>query len=703
MENVGILDPEGKNKNPLTNEDYSDQYRELAQKWRTFPAYEKARDIIDAVKNNQVILITAGTGSGKTVLAPKFVLHSFDYKGKIAITLPKQIISKSAAEFSSRTLDVKLGEEVGYQYKGSDSTGKSAKTLLLYATDGTIVARLLKDPELKDFDAVIVDEAHERKVQIDFLLYLLRNVLNARPNFKIVIMSATVNEEIFRMYFGEYKFISFNIGGKTNYPIESIFLSKPLQQKGYIEAGYEKIKEILKKDDPEKNGAHDILFFVTSINETFEICEKVRELDNKVYCIEVFAGMDMEKQTLAQDRNMYKSLGHNRKVVIATNVAESSLTIDGIKFVIDSGYELFGYYDPDRRSKVLKRKLITNAQVKQRMGRSGRTEPGVCYHLYTKDDFENKMEKYPEPNIRVSNIYAECLRLLDVPSIENIAGLKYVLSKFIEPPKNNYIDSAITQLVQLGLIEDDKINSLGSIISDMQIDPEEGLAIYASYKMNCVREVSAIMAMIDASKNSLTEMFTLPMDMADDEPDKLKYLMGKFKTAKKKSMHKYGDHLSILKIFTKYMRLTKSKSESNLRDWLYEGFLKRSTLEKGMRYFKKTYHRTLRILNGQKKYDQDILEYDLEYRIMASIYFGFRNNIGYYKAGKTDKDGFYNTNFAKKVQIHKESFMHFHEKPKKIVVYHELFTGERQTDMNIVSSIPQKSEELFNKIRDILK
>jgi pre-mRNA-splicing factor ATP-dependent RNA helicase DHX15/PRP43 len=221
---IGILDPDGTNPNPLTGEAYSEKYRELSAKWREFPAYQKVNEILKAIKDNNVILVTSGTGSGKTVLIPKFCLHALNYDAKIGITLPKKIITKSAAEFAAATLDVKLGDVVGYQYRGSDRKHRSSKNKLLYATDGTIMARLLSDPLLKDFDAVIIDEAHERSVRIDFLLYLLKDVIKNRPEFKLIIMSATINVDIFKKYYESMAFVHIDIGGRTNYEIESIFL-----------------------------------------------------------------------------------------------------------------------------------------------------------------------------------------------------------------------------------------------------------------------------------------------------------------------------------------------------------------------------------------------------------------------------------------------------------------------------------------------
>ncbi|MCJ7638122.1 MAG: DEAD/DEAH box helicase, partial [Nitrososphaeraceae archaeon] len=338
-ENIGILDPDGINPNPLNNKPYSDKYKELAKVWSKLPAYKKANEIIKKIKENQVILTIFETGAGKTVLNPKFALHAFNYDAKIGITLPKRIITKSAAEYAALTLDVELGDEVGYQYKGSPPEAKSEKTKLLYATDGTIVSRALKDPKLSDFNAIVIDEAHDRKVQIDFLLYLLRETLKIRPDFKIIIMSATINADLFTNYFKDFKFAKIEVPGARTYPIESIFLEDTITYNKILEKGFEILIKILKEDDPTTKAAHDVIFFVTSSNEAFKICQLLSDHVEKekkgkcdisckgnVYCIEVYAGMNMQKQTLAQDREKYKIIDnkkYNRKIVIATNVAES--------------------------------------------------------------------------------------------------------------------------------------------------------------------------------------------------------------------------------------------------------------------------------------------------------------------------------------------------------------------------------------------
>lgn len=701
-ENIGILDPKGINPNPLTNKPYSDKYKELAKGWTKLPAYKKANDIIKKIKENQVILTIFETGAGKTVLNPKFALHAYNYDAKIAITLPKRIITKSAAEYAALTLDVELGEEVGYQYKGSPPDSKSDKTKLLYATDGTIVARLLRDPQLSEFDAVIIDESHERKVQIDFLLYLLRETLKLRPNFKLIIMSATINAELFANYFKDFKYAKVEVAGARTYPIDSVFLEESLNYNKIIEKGFEILIKIMKGDDPTTKSAHDIIFFVTSSNEAFKICQmlndhiqkekqsKVCDISCKgdVFCIEVYAGMNAEKQTLAQDRNKYKNNKYNRKVVIATNVAESSLTIDGVKYVIDSGYELKGGFDPVLRARLLDRKIITHAQAKQRMGRAGRTEPGICYHMYTKEEFENRMIKFPEPEIRINDITGECLKLISIDNIETVEKLINIFTYFIEPPKEDFIRTAIDTLSHIGAIKDGKITDYGKLLNDI---PEDDIfmanAIIFGKIYNCSREIMKINTMISACRGNITDLYSIP----SKDNDKL---MEKFKKAKSKFSHKYGDHLTLLNIFDDM-----ENNKDTLYDWCYKNFFKFNTFSKIYDDYKKTKEKMRRVNitreNLEKynlKYFDKINQFDVPERVIACIIMGFQMNTA------VKHDSGYHTKFYKgdKIKINKMSFLLENNELPKNIVYYELFISMGKMNLSIVSKIPNNIVKALN-------
>jgi HrpA-like RNA helicase len=410
----GIYDTEGININPLNGKEYSEQYKQLTKFWSNLPAYENIDDCIDSIKSNDVILVSSGTGSGKTVLFPKFALHANDYKGKIIVTLPKKLITKSAAEFAAKTLDVELGNQVGYQYKGESI--KSSGTNLLYATDGSIISMIKSDPLIQAIDIILIDEAHERKTQIDILLYLIKNAIiirkekNMKP-LKLIIMSATIEESIFRDYFTNLNYDYVHLSGKPNFPIEEYFLKDSIMEKSnkYIEVGLEKIEEIVKKD----NNNSDTLFFVTTVKECDDTADKLEYIYNDSFVMPLYSGIPSSLEEIISNKDKYKEINPNyrRRIFVATNVAESSLTIDGIVYVIDAGLEVNVIYDASRKINIMNTSFITKAQMAQRKGRAGRTQNGFCYHLYTKEEMEKAID-YPDPEIKLIDLKNLCLSLL---------------------------------------------------------------------------------------------------------------------------------------------------------------------------------------------------------------------------------------------------------------------------------------------------
>ncbi len=694
--NIGILDPNGNNPNPLTNEPYSDTYKELSMKWSKYPAYENATEIIQDIIKNQIILVISGTGSGKTVLLPKYTLHALEYKGKIGITLPKQIIAKSAAEFAAKTLDVKLGEQVGYKYKGSEPefTGKNPN--LLYATDGTIVAKLLNDPLLKEFDAIIIDEAHERKIQIDFLLYLLRNVVKNRPEFKLIIMSATINAQIFESYFAMFKFKKIDIGGKTNFPIESIFMDSESSPDTYINNGKDIVKKLMStySDKDLKTKINDILFFVCSINECIDLRNEFTKLYPQVKSLAIYSGISDELQNEVQHK-----LTTDRRIIISTNVAESSLTVDGIKYVIDAGYELLSSYEPVKHAKVLDKKLISQAQAKQRMGRAGRTESGICYHLYTSNEFQNIMDKFPAPSIRTSDITGESLKLMKLSENQDVPSLLNILSGLIEPPREIYIRSSIKNMEMLKLLDSGKLNKLGLLVADLQLEISDTLSLIYAYRLRCFKEVLLILTCVETLKTNIIDLFKVPKPLIVNGKQVRNPLYDKFLKAMNKISHNTGDFITIYKIITKYAE--KVESGDKLNDFIHEYFLNQNMLDKITKNFKRVFYK---IKDNMRKSndiimelfpDDDILndkmiyEEKLENKILSSLLYGFRLNTCNKKNDKLI------TFFDVNVNIHKDSVLS--GTTHRNMFYYELFIMSGKSDIKIVNLIPVRCKELVEK------
>jgi len=510
---IGIYDIKGAKINPLNNLSYSDEYKVLSKFWSNLPGYEYIDKCTKSIRENDVILIASGTGSGKTVLIPKFALHVNEYKGKIIVTLPKKIITKKAAEFAAKTLDVKLGEYVGFQYKGENN--KSKNTVLLYSTDGSIISMIKNDPLLLDIDILIIDEAHERKVQIDLLLYLIKNAIKMRKEknhkpLKLIIMSATINEEIFKAYYQDFKFDYLFLSGKPNYPIESFYLKESIISKNnlYIEEGIKIINEIVnnknKKIINNKNTG-DILFFVTTVQECNEISEKLTETIKTAFIMPLYSGFPSDLEPYINDQLKYKELNSDftRRIFISTNVAESSLTIDGIVYVIDSGLEISVKYDPN---------IITKAQISQRKGRSGRTQNGYCFHLYTEEEEKNAID-FPDPEIKKIDIKNLCLSLFklgyDIRRDFNTEETIRMLTEFIQPPLQSYIEDGFSFLFDNHCIENNKLSHKGRLITASRLDITDGLSLIYAYNISKLvfNKVFKIICIYSLLKKSINDLF----------------------------------------------------------------------------------------------------------------------------------------------------------------------------------------------------
>ena len=584
-----ILDTKGKNNNFLNDQPYSDLYKDLAAKWSKLPMYKDIKSItkfFELINTCNVILLQSSTGSGKTVLVPKLFLKyvvTLGLKGKIAITNPKILTTIYNAEYGAKTLDIKLGEEVGYKYKGAPLDSISDKTRLLYCTDGLILSRLLGgDSLLEEYIGVIIDEAHERHIQIDILLKLLKDLIIKRPDFKLIIMSATINAKIFRNYFKikDIKYGEMEVSGETTFPITQHWLDKKtkITASNYVEVAVEKCFEIINS-----SSSGDIIVFVPITKDAEKGCRLLQEecpsklttkktTCNKLFCIEVYSKMNQANKDLAVSKDLYKEKGFDRKIIFATNVAESSITFDGLVYVIDTGYELANYYDYKDNSYVVTKKFTSQAQIKQRIGRSGRTQPGIAYHLYTKDQYKQLLE-YPEPNISVVDLtdfvlsfikYSKVIKnmlklvqdLITVPKIEQIVSAIYKLhfTKTIKLITSENFDNKTDQLLYPSDINWLKIKSyqdlekyngtvttLGYCVLNFNSSPLlSALSIIMGKYYDCQKEITQIMAICEVTDGKIDSLFIY------NRKD-IKIVQNYFKDY----IYNGSDHLTVFNIYNK--------------------------------------------------------------------------------------------------------------------------------------------------------
>lgn len=614
---IGIFDPEGKNQNPLNEQPYSDQYKVLAKMWSNLPAYKNIKELVDSIKKNDIILIQSSTGSGKSVIGPKAALHAVNYKGRVVMTLPKKIITKKAAEFGAKTLDVQLGEQVGYQFRGDNL--KSNKTVLLYSTDGSIISIFKSDPLLRSIDILIIDEAHERKVQIDLLLYLLKNAIkmrkekNMRP-LKLIIMSATINEKIFAEYYKDFAYDYMYLSGTPNYPIETIYLESSLNIKSneYLEKGSNIILELIEKINSNKLSEGDILFFVCTIRECNEIAKLLGTKCPDSFTMGLYSGFEPELEQYISNPEKYKELNPNfkRRIFVSTNVAESSLTIDGIIYVIDSGLELSVKYDPEKKINIMSKHFITKAQMAQRKGRAGRTKAGYCYKLYTNKEEENALD-FPDPEIKQIDLKNVCLSMMKIGSdisksdftVENTIEM---FTQFIEPPKESYIIDGFDYSFGSGLISPEGLlTQIGKLIIDSRLDVMDGLTMLYAYNISSIafKNVFKIISICSYLKSGVEDFF-----YKDVNPDTKTNILNRFKKTSSNS-----EHILLYQIY-KFIESDQNESIFNLELYKQIEQVYSNQIDKITRIYEKA------------NISIDLEKKDLDHNIICAFNYGFKVN-----------------------------------------------------------------------------
>ncbi|WJX26085.1 RNA helicase [Trifolium repens] len=385
---------------------YSRRYYDILDKRKTLPVWHQKDDFLQVLKDNQTLILVGETGSGKTTQIPQFVLEAVDletpppdHKGKkmmIACTQPRRVAAMSVSRRVAEEMDVTIGEEVGYSIRFEDCS--SARTVLKYLTDGMLLREAMTDPLLERYKVIILDEAHERTLATDVLFGLLKEVLKNRPDLKLVVMSATLEAQKFQGYFFGAPLIK--VPGRLH-PVEIFYTQEP--ERDYFEAVIRTVVHIHMCQP-----AGDILVFLTGEEEIEDACCKIsKEVANlgdqvgPVKAVPLYSTLPPAMQQKIFEPApppVKEGAPPGRKIVVSTNIAETSLTIDGIVYVIDPGFAKQKIYNPRVRVESLLVSPISKASAHQRSGRAGRTQPGKCFRLYTETSFNNdlQLQTYPE-------------------------------------------------------------------------------------------------------------------------------------------------------------------------------------------------------------------------------------------------------------------------------------------------------------------
>ena len=503
-------------------------------------------------QSTQILVFVGETGSGKTTQIPQFVLFDDQphlNKKMVACTQPRRVAAMSVAQRVAAEMDVGFGEEVGYTIRFEDKTSPS--TILKYMTDGMLLREAMNDHNLSRYSTVILDEAHERTMATDILMGLLKEIAKRRPDLKIVIMSATLDSEKFQKFFGGAPILS--VPGRTH-PVEIFYTPEP--EKDYVEAA---IRTVLQIHATEGEG--DILLFLTGEEEIEETCRKINlEVDELIR--EADAGPlktyplygslpPQQQQRIFDPAPPARTPGGRpgRKCVVSTNIAETSLTIDGIVYVIDPGFSKQKVYHPRIRVESLLVCPISKASAQQRAGRAGRTRPGKCFRLYTEPAFKKELIEQTHPEILRSNLSATVLEL------KKLGITDLVHFPFMDPPAPDTMIRALEELNYLSCLNDEgDLTVLGRMAADFPLDPALAVMLISSPEFYCSNEILSLTALL-----SVPQLFVRPPNNRK-RADEMKDLFA----------HPEGDHLTMLNV---YHAFKGPQAQDNPRQWCHDHFL----------------------------------------------------------------------------------------------------------------------------------
>lgn len=448
------------------------------------PVNTRQEEIQKAIEENQVIILCGETGSGKTTQLPKICLASGrGTYGMIGHTQPRRIAARSVATRISEELNVELGTSVGYKVRFGDKVNKHSHVKVM--TDGILLAEIQNDPFLQQYDTLIIDEAHERSLNIDFILGYLKQLLPKRPDLKVIITSATIDPERFAEHFSNAPIIE--VSGRT-YPVEVRY--RPLSS-GNDESNNEN------KNTSAKDQAHailnaldeithesrgDVLVFLSGERQIRETADLLRKhVDQLTEIIPLFSRLSN-----AEQQKVFKA-GSKRRIILATNVAETSLTIPGIQYVIDTGYARISRYSYRTKVQRLPIEKISQASANQRKGRCGRTSDGICIRLYDEDDFNNRPE-FTDAEILRTNLASVILQMHNI-RLGNIKNFP-----FIDKPDSRLIKDGYQLLEELQAMHKQKITKLGKVLSRFPIEPRYARMILAARENSCLNEILIIVS-----------------------------------------------------------------------------------------------------------------------------------------------------------------------------------------------------------------
>ncbi|XP_071964030.1 pre-mRNA-splicing factor ATP-dependent RNA helicase DHX16-like [Antedon mediterranea] len=596
----------------------------------SLPVFPFRGDLLQAIEEHQVLIIEGETGSGKTTQIPQY-LHEAGYtKGekKIGCTQPRRVAAMSVASRVADEMGVKLGNEVGYSIRFEDCT--SDRTVLKYMTDGMLLREFLSEPDLAGYSALIIDEAHERTLHTDVLFGLVKDIARFRPDLKLLISSATLDAEKFSDFFDDAPI--FRIPGRR-FPVHIYYTKAP--EADYLDACVVSVLQIHVSQPP-----GDILVFLTG-QEEIETCsemlqERTKKLGSKIkelIILPIYANLPSDLQAKIFEPTPPGA----RKIVLATNIAETSLTIDGIIYVIDPGFCKQKSYNARTGMESLLVTPISKASANQRAGRAGRVAAGKCFRLFTAWAYNHELEENTIPEIQRTNL-GNVVLLLKSLGINDLIHFD-----FMDPPPHETLVMALEQLYALGALNHKgELTKLGRRMAEFPVDPMLSKMILASEKYQCSEEILSITAMLSVNAS----IFYRPKDkIVHADNARVNFFVAG------------GDHLTLLNVYNQWVETGHSTQ------WCFENFIQHRSMKRARDVRDQLVGLMERVEIPSTTNPQDTIA------IRKAVTAGF-----FYHTAKFSKGGQYKTvKHQQSVMIHPNSSL-FEEQPRWVIYFELVFT-----------------------------